>query len=99
MNEAFNKKAEELHNQLMQLQRAVTCAERIRQLPDDPEHGITFESRMKAISDVLKVGVARSDGNDATVSGETMLVMRRLLADVEVRLLWDKLGLKEWRPA
>lgn len=98
MNEEFQQKAEVLHQQLQQLQRAVTCAERIRQLPDDPEHGINFESRMKAISDVLNVGVARSEGRDATVSGETMLVMRRLLADVEVRILWDRLGLKEWRP-
>lgn len=99
MNEAFNKKAEELHNQLTQLQRAVTCAERIRQLPDDPEHGITFESRMAAISDVLKVGVARSEGRDATVNPQTMIVMHRLLVDAEVRILWNKLGLKEWRPA
>lgn len=95
----FNEKADELKAALQQLERALRCAERITQLKDEPEEGITFQTRMDAIADVLKVGVARSEGKDATVAPATMKVMYRLLADAETRILWDKLGLTHWRPA
>lgn len=74
------------------------CATRIIELPDNPRLGITMGSKLDAVSDVLRVAGARADGGDDTCSAATMKVMGVVLADVELRLLWDKLGLKEWSP-
>lgn len=83
-----------------QLQNGVRCAQRIADCPENPEYGVTFETKAKAISDVLKVAAARADGDTTVGVGPvTMMVMKVILADVEVRLLWDKLGLTHWRPS
>lgn len=81
------------------LANAVRLAERILSLQDEPEYGITAEERLEAAMDVLNTGVARSEGADCTVCSRTHKVLHRAVTDIEVRILYDRLGLKTWRPA
>lgn len=90
---------DDLMRRLEQLQIGLRCADRIMRMHDQPEWGIDFVRRASAVSEVIRVATARAEGDDEmAVSEDTMLVMKVVLADVEVRLLWDKLGLKAWRP-
>lgn len=83
-----------LLQQVKELQIGMTCAQKIMERP-----GFTHEAKLSAVADVLRVAAARADGGDAAVSEETAKVMRVIYTDAEVRILWDRLGLKEWRPA
>lgn len=82
------------------LLNATRLAVRILELNDEAEFGIMPESRLEAALDVLTVGVARSEGSEeAMVCQRTHHVLNRAVTDIEVRILYDKLGLKAWRPA
>lgn len=90
---------ESLMRAIGHLRAGARCALRIIELGNRPEDGITDVTRAMAATEVLQVAVARADGNlTAVVSQQTMKVMVVVLADVELRLLWDRLGLTNWRP-
>jgi hypothetical protein len=78
---------------------ALRLAARICDLHDNAAEGVTTISKLLAVNDILRVAKLRFDGIDAKVYPPTETLVKRALVDVEVRLLWDRLGLKEWRPA
>lgn len=77
---------------MRELDIGIKCCHRIME-----RAGISNETKLKAVADVLRVAAARAEGGDAAVSPSTMKVLQMISADAEVRILWDKLGLKEWR--
>lgn len=81
-----------------QLINGLRAATRIAELPVNPEYGISSMAKLDAINDVLRVAQERFDGKHAHVTEKTMKLMNVVLADVEVRLLWDRMGLTHWRP-
>ena len=86
------------HNAI--LVNGMNCALRILELKDDDERGVTLARKMSAATEVLHVARERARGlPEACVSEETKKVLDVVLADVEVRLLYDKLGLKTWGSA
>lgn len=88
---------ETLMESLSILSKGIRCAQRICAIPVGGD--ITHEAKLRAVGEVLNVAALRSEGRDAAVSKETTMMLAVVLADVEVRLLYDRLGLTTWRPA
>lgn len=94
MSDATIARIELLLQSLRELDIGIKCCHRIME-----REGLSEGTKLHAVADVLRVAHARAEGGDASVSETTMKVLRVISADAEVRILWDKLGLKTWREA
>lgn len=81
------------------LTNATRLAHRILRLADEPEYGIDKVAKIEAAIDVLDTAMARADGADCGVTQSTHKILHRAVTDIEVRILYSKLGLTEWGPA
>lgn len=99
MGRGFKAMSEEAFNLLLSnlktLELGIRAATRVADMEVRPELGVTPESKVLCVSEVLRVSAARADGDySQSLSPEAMTVMKVAAADVEVRILWSRLGLR-----
>lgn len=76
--------------QLLIANRSMSLALRILNL--GVECGIDKVARMNAAREVLRVGLARSEGEDRHISDDTKRVLDAVLSNIEMRLMFSRIG-------